>query len=69
MPAGEGYQREVSFVLQLVQDAADRGFRDAPAQCQVTEVRQRVAGGVAEVDHRPQFRALHLAVVVDGMYP
>ena len=69
MPAGEGYQREVSFVLQLVQDAADRGFRDAPAQCQVTEVRQRVAGGITEVDYRPQLRTLHLAVVVDGMHP
>ena len=31
--------------------------------------RQRVAGGVAEEDHRLQLQSLHLTVVVDGMYP
>ena len=44
-----------------------------PSRClahrKVAEVRERIAGGIAEIDHRPQFRALHLPVVIDGVYP
>ena len=36
VPAGEEYQRETPFVLQFVQDAADRGFRYAPVQGQAS---------------------------------
>ena len=67
--SGKGNQGKIFLLLQLVEYPADSRFRDAPAQGKVAVAGQRVAGAVAEIDHRAEFGALNLAVVVDGVYP
>ena len=69
MPPGKGNKGKVFLFLQLIEYPADSCFRDAPAQGKVAAAGQRIAGAVAEIDHGTEFRALDLAVVVDGVYP
>ena len=69
MPPGKGNQGKIFLFLQLIEYPAGSRFRDAPAQGKVAAAGQRIAGAVAEIDHGAEFRALDLAVVVDGVYP
>ena len=68
-PPGKGNQRKIFLFLQFIKYPADSHFRDTPAQGKVAAAGQRIAGAVAEIDHRAKFGALDLAVVVNGMYP
>lgn len=67
--SGKGNQRKIFLFLQFIKYPADSCFRDAPAQGEVAAAGQRIAGAVAEIDHRAEFGALNLAIVVNGMYP
>ena len=69
MPPDKGNQGKIFLLLQLVEYPAGSRFRDAPAQGKVAAAGQWVASAVAEIDHGAEFRALDLAVVVDGVYP